>query len=268
MDKARNHGMAWKLLIGALAIAIGCSAWAFTGGSGCQSCEGANLIVNGKSLAVMGLLYYGALFVAAVVLGPTLFVYSGILIAAGVHGGLVAILVHAKVFCIPCLGTALAAFLALLGALRCEPANALRASFVMPIAALLVQSWVLFTGAIPAAASIRVAVDPVVHEDLVSPAVPRGRVRMVIYTRPDCGYCIELEREVLPQMLREFGSRLEIERRSAEQLPGIPTPTLILTGSEKRHVFPGLPSAESLRSTIETLMGESHGHETVLEKSR
>lgn len=268
MNNRKPHELTWKLLIAALLFAIGGSAWAFYGGGDCPSCEGVGLMFQGKSLALTGLLYYSTLFVAAVVVGPTLFVYAGILIAAGVHGGLLAVLLHSKLFCLPCIGTAGAALTALVLAIRCESANALRASFILPGAALLVQTWVLLTGAVPAAAQSQADRDRVVHDELVSPAVARGKVRLVIYTRPDCGFCMELERDVLPEILRDFGSRLEVERRSAENLPGIPTPTLILTGSEKRHLFPGLPSAESLRSMIETLMGESHGHETVLEKSR
>jgi len=91
---------------------------------------------------------------------------------------------------------------------------------------------------------------------------------MVVYTRPDCGYCMELEKDVLPGILREFGSRLSVERRSAEALPGIPTPTIILTGSERRRLFPGLPPEAVLREAISNVMGEDHDHETVLEKSR
>jgi hypothetical protein len=81
---------------------------------------------------------------------------------------------------------------------------------------------------------------------------------MVVYTRPDCGYCMELEREILPDLIRDFGDRLQIERRSAQTLPGIPTPTLILCGSQKRRMFPGLPSREDLRRAIESVMGENH----------
>jgi hypothetical protein len=108
----------------------------------------------------------------------------------------------------------------------------------------------------------------VVQGELALPLVERGKVRMVVYTRPDCGYCMELERDVLPDLVRVFGTRLTVERRSAESLPGIPTPTIILTGSEKRHMFPGLPPREDLERAIQIVMGEDHGRETVLEKSR
>jgi hypothetical protein len=212
--------------------------------------------------------YYSILFTLAVALGPSLFVYSGVLLAAGVHGGLLAVLAHAKIFCGPCVGTSLAALGALVFTIRMDSSNALRASFVIPVAACLVQAGVLFTGSDSALAQSEAGTSQVVHEDLASPPVSRGQVRLVVYTRPDCGYCIQLERDVLPGLLQEYGDRLAVERRSAAELPGIPTPTLILTGIAKRRLIPGLPEVEDLRKVIQDLMGESHGHETVLEKSR
>jgi hypothetical protein len=252
----------------AILVAIGFSAWAALGSGSCASCDGAGEIFGGKSLAAVGVVYYAVLFMAAVALGPSLFVYSGVLLAAGVHGGLLVILVHAKIFCVPCLSTALAALAALGCVIRCDSSNALRASFVIPGAAFVVQAGVLLTGAVPAIAQARADTEQVVHEQLGSPPVARGHVRLVVYTRPDCGYCIQLDRDVLPGLVREFGERLQVERRSAEQLPGIPTPTLILTGREQRRLIPGLPEVEDLRKVIQELMGESHGHQTVLEKSR
>jgi hypothetical protein len=249
-------------------VAIAFSAWAALGSGSCASCDGAAELFRGKSLAAMGVVYYSILFTLAAALGPSLFVYSGVLLAAGIHGGLLAVLVHAKIFCTPCVGTALAALAALVFAIRCDSSNALRASLVIPVAAGLVQVGVLFSGVAPALAHARADTDQVVHEDLVSGPVARGQVRLVVYTRPDCGYCIQLERDVLPGLVREYGDRLAVERRSAAELPGIPTPTLILTGSTKRRLIPGLPEVEDLRKVIDELMGDRRGHETVLEKSR
>jgi hypothetical protein len=256
------------MIQGATLVAIAFSAWAALGSGSCASCDGAAALVPGKSLAAVGVVYYSILFIAAVTLGPSLFVYSGVLLAAGIHAGLLAVLAHAKIFCAPCVGTALAALAALVFTIRCDSTNALRASLLIPVAAGLVQVGVLVSGAAPALAQSRVDTDRVVHEDLAGGLVAPGQVRMVVYTRPDCGYCIQLERDVLPGLVRDYGTRLSIERRSAAELPGIPTPTLILSGSAKRRLIPGLPEAEDLRSVINELMGESHGHETVLEKSR
>ena len=106
------------------------------------------------------------------------------------------------------------------------------------------------------------------REEFTSPPVEPGRARMVVYTRPDCGYCMELERDILPGLTRDFGSGLVVERRSAEALPGIPTTTILLSGFDRRRFFPGLPPEADLRAAIENVMGDDHGRETVLEKSR
>jgi hypothetical protein len=263
-----DHPESWRIQQIALLGAIGCSTWAVLGSGTCASCEAAAGLLKGKPVATVGVIYYALLLAAALWWGPSLLVHSGVLLAAGVHVGLLTILFHAKIFCAPCLGTALSAFAALALSIRCDPSMAFRASWVIPGAAILVQSWVLLTGALPAMAETRANAERVAEEEFAAPPVASGDVRMVVYTRPDCGYCIQLEREILPKLVREFGPHLKVERRSAEHLPGIPTPTLILTGAEGRRFFPGLPELEALRSTLRTLMEESHGHETVLEKSR
>lgn len=263
-----EQSASWRILKIAILCATLFSAWAALGSGSCASCDGASDLLGGKSLASVGVIYYAVLFTAAVVLGPSLFVFSGVLLASGIHGGLLTVLAHEKIFCAPCLGSALAALAALVAAIRVDTSNALRASFVIPCAALLVQAGVLWSGTLPAQAEGRDSSEKVAREKFGSRAVPRGQVHLVVYTRPDCGYCIQLERDVLPDLQRDFGGRLVVERRSAADLPGIPTPTLILSGHEQRRLIPGLPELEDLRKTIQDLMGESHGHQTVLEKSR
>ena len=250
---------AWRILRIALLAAMGFAAWALLASGACASCDAAAGLVEGKTLATVGVIYYALLFAAALVRGPSLVVSGGVLLA---------VLVHAKIFCAPCIGAALSALAALALAIRCDPANAFRASWVIPGAAIAVQGWVLLTGALPAMAETKASAERVAEQEFAAPPVARGNVRMVVYTRPDCGYCIQFDREVLPALVRDFGNHLSVERRSAENLPGIPTPTLILTGAERRRFFPGLPELEDLKSTVRNLMEESHGHETVLEKSR
>jgi hypothetical protein len=259
MIRRIHPATAWRMLKIAIFFAIGFSSWAALSNGACSSCDGAGEVFGGKSLAALGIVYYSILFVAAAALGPSLFVYSGVLLAAGIHGGLLVILAHAGILCIPCVCTALAALAALVAALRCDSSNALRASFMIPGAAFAVQAAVLLSGAVPAIAQGRAEPEAVAREEFGSAPVARGHVRLVVYTRPDCGYCIQLERDVMPGLVRDFGERLLVERRSAEQLPGIPTPTLILTGGERRRLIPGLPELEDLRKTIRELMGESHG---------
>ena len=268
MTETNLHPKAWRLFKIALASAALFSAWATFGGRTCGSCETAAQIFQGKNLAVVGMAYYGVLLLAAQAFGRSIFVFSGVILAAGVHGGLLAVLLHAKLLCGPCLGTAVSALVALGAAIRCETWIAYRASWVIPGVALLIQCWLFLTAALPQAAEARAGAERISEEEFRAPPVAPGHVRMVVYSRPDCGYCIQFDREVLPVIVRDFGPHLEIERRSAENLPGIPTPTLILTGAEKRRFFPGLPELADLKSTVRDLMEESHGRETVFEKPR
>jgi hypothetical protein len=258
MDHRTEHPRAWRCLLGSLAVAALLAFWASVGKTGCESCQGASEILPGKTLATMGTIYYGVLFLAALFTGPTLFVYSGVMIAAGIHGPLLALLVQAKLFCAPCILTAMAVALAVVMTVVLAPSNAWRGSLLLPGTAFVFQTWILFSGAVPLQAETRASVSRIAQDELVSPPVERGKAKMVVYTRPDCGYCMELERDVLPGIVREFGSRLAVERRSAEALPGIPTPTIILTGAERRRLFPGLPAEEDLRLAIASVMGEGH----------
>ncbi|HXX92496.1 MAG TPA: hypothetical protein VEN81_02615 [Planctomycetota bacterium] len=268
MTHSIPHPKAWRLLKIGLTLATLFSGWAAFGGQACGSCQAAAQIFQGKSLAPVGMVYYGVLLLAAQFHGPSTLVFSGVILAAGVHGGLLALLFHEGILCGPCLGAAFSALLALAGAIGCETWIAYRASWVIPGVVLLIQSWLFLSAATPQAAEARSSAERVSQEEFQAPPVPLGHVRMVVYTRPDCGYCIQFDRDVLPALVRDFGLRLHVERRSAENLPGIPTPTLILTGAEKRRFFPGLPELADLKGTVLNLMEESHGCETVFEKPR
>ncbi|HVR85775.1 MAG TPA: hypothetical protein VMU54_15765, partial [Planctomycetota bacterium] len=206
---------AWRILILALLLALGFSAWALLGSGACTSCEGAARLLPSSALAILGLLYYSLLLGLAFLLGPHPIVYGGALLGAGVHAGLLTLLLEARLFCPPCIGAALSAGVALVSALRSDPANFYRASFIVPAAALVVQSWGLLGGTPPGGAESRGKAADVAPDVFSSPAPSAGKVRMLVYTRPDCGYCRELEREVLPGLIREFGDRLLVERRAA-----------------------------------------------------
>lgn len=256
MDLRAQHPRAWRCLLASLALAAALSTWGAVEGPGCGSCEGARELLPIKHLATLGTLYYSALFLVAIFSGPSIFVYSGVMIAAGVHGPLVALLIQAKLFCGPCLLTAAAVAVAAGSSILLTPTNAFRGSLLFPGTAFVVQTWILFSGAVPIEAQVRSSAEHIARDEFVSPPVEAGKARMVVYTRPDCGYCMQLEKDVLPGIVREFGNRLSVERRSAEALPGIPTPTIILTGSERRRLFPGLPPEEDLRLAISNVMGE------------
>lgn len=268
MDPRVTHPSAWRCLLASLAVAALAATWGAVQGSSCEACLGVAEVVPIKHLAMIGTLYYSALLLVAIFSGPPTFVTSGVMIAAGVHGPLVALLIQSKLFCAPCILAAGAVSVGVVAAIILAPSNLLRASLLLPGTAFVFQTWILFSGAVPLDAQTKTSAEHIDHDDFVAPPVPPGKARMVVYTRPDCGYCIEFEKDVLPGIVREFGSRLLVERRSAESLPGIPTPTIILTGSEHRQLFPGLPPEADLRLAISNVLGEDHDHETVLEKSR
>jgi len=272
MDLKVEHPRAWRCLLASLAVAALAATWGAVQGSACGSCQGASELVPMKHLAMLGTLYYSVLFLAAIFSGPSLFVYSGVMIAAGVHGPLVALLIQAKLFCGPCVLAAAAVSFGVVSAIVVAPSNAFRGTLLMPGTAFVFQTWILFSGAVPVDAQVqaqaKASVEHLSRDEFISSPVEPGKARMVVYTRPDCGYCMQLEKDVLPGIVQEFGSRLSVERRSAEALPGIPTPTIILTGSERRRLFPGLPPEQDLRLAISNVIGEDHDRKTVLEKSR
>lgn len=258
----------WRLCLGFLAIALAGSLWAALGASGCGSCEAARDFVGGKALAAIGVAYYAILLAAALLAGPCLFVFAGIQIAAGVHGALLAVLFQTGNLCLPCIATGVAAVAALGLSIALEPASAYRASLLMPGAAFALQSWILLSGGLAAASGARDRAREAVRSELASPPEPAGKARLVAYVRPDCGYCQELETNVLPAIEQEFQGRLAVERRSAENFPGMPTPTLILSGAEGRRMFPGLPPVEDLRRALREVLGERDGNQTLLSQPR
>jgi thiol-disulfide isomerase/thioredoxin len=78
-----------------------------------------------------------------------------------------------------------------------------------------------------------------------------------IYIQPDCPYCERLRKEIVPEIVKEFGTRVRIEYRSADDLPGIRrTPTLILDprrAESRPRIIEGLPTLERLRGAIRDL---------------
>jgi protein-disulfide isomerase len=84
-----------------------------------------------------------------------------------------------------------------------------------------------------------------------------GAVSVEVFTEPDCPYCDELRSRVMPEIEKEFGTRVRINYRPATDLPAVRrTPTLILTpgrlGAQGR-VIEGLPTLERLRGAIRDL---------------
>src|SRR5262249_15717442 len=121
----------------------------------------------------------------------------------------------------------------------CDGSNVSRMALLLPFAALIAAR----TGALPSA----------------GPAVPLApdRISVQVFTQPDCPFCDEVRRSVMPEIVKEFGSRVIIAHRSADELPSIRrTPTLILRSSRSgsmTRIIEGLPTLERLRGMIRDL---------------
>lgn len=248
----------WRLFLLFVGLALLGSALSAVLGPSCGRCGGGGVLGGGRTLAILGTLYYAALLGMALVAGPCLPVFAGVQVASGVHGVLLMVLWQRGEFCPLCVGTAISAIAALVTSVIHEPRNAWRGAYVLPGTALFFQSWLILMGAgtggtLPPAAQAEVR--KAMAEKVSASPPSRGRIRMVAFVRADCGYCRILEEDVVPALKRDFGDRLAFEPRSAEAMPGMPTPTLVLSGQAGRRVFPGLPPEEDLRAAILTVMG-------------
>lgn len=231
------NGRAWKALVAVLALQAFIAAaaatleWTYP----CGACR-----AGGFSLGLIGFAFYTGLFLAALFAGPTRFLFAALLFGFGVHVLLVAQLISAGLACWLCFAAAgLSAVLAGLS-VACDRENLARMALLLPWSVLAVLAW----GGAPRAA---LTATP-------SGTAPSTGARLTVFTQPDCRYCDELERQVLPALRKEFGDRLEVVLRPARDLPAIRrTPTLIVAPARKDRpgrVIEGLPSLETLRAAI------------------
>lgn len=215
----------------ALSAAAATLEWAYT----CGACR-----AGGLSLGLLGFSFYGGLFLAALLAGPTRILYGGILLGLGVHAVLVAQLVATGQACAVCLAAAGVSLLLAALSVACDRVNLTRLVFILPWSLLLGLGWVHAPR--PAAAAARVAV------------TDSAAVRLVVFTQAQCPYCDELRDRVLPGLEKEFGPRLQVLFRDAGDLPGIRrTPTIVIApGRREREarIFEGLPETAALRAAI------------------
>jgi len=258
----------WRIFLYLVSVALLASVWAVLTGKGCGSCEGAQALVGGKTLAITGAAYYALLLVTALAFGPCLPVFAGVQIAAGIHGSLLALLVHRGIFCAPCITASVAAVAALGVSIRLEPQNIVRTTYFLPGAAFMLQAWLLYAGELSLPPGISRMPESVLAEANETPPSSEARGRLVAFTRPDCGYCVDLEKYILPKLEREFGNRLAIELRSAKDLPNLPTPTIVLSGPGGRRYFPGLPPEAELRAAVAHVIGDRRETQALLPEPR
>jgi thiol-disulfide isomerase/thioredoxin len=251
-----------NILVGLLAVALGSSLWAALDPQGCTSCGEARALFGGKALAFLGVAGYALLLSAALAWGPSRVLTAGLQVAA--------LLFQKGLWCPPCLAAGTAGILALAVSFRLAPARFARTAYLLPAAALLLQAVLISSGAAGPEAESRkaAAAGRAAEEEASHIKAPSSRAHLVAFTRPDCGYCLDLERYVLPRLEAEFGDALAVTLRSAQHLPALPTPTILLSGPGGRRRFPGLPPQEELRAAILEVLGGTHESQALLPESR
>jgi hypothetical protein len=206
-----------------------------------------------------GLLGLGAFF------GRSKILFSGLLLAASAHAVLLILLTDRGVFCGPCTVVGGAAILGGILSFFIDPDNLARGSLLMPVGAILTHAALFALSALPHPGGEQ---GPGTGPDIVPLAgqsARPGTASLLAYTRPGCPYCDEFEEKVLPELSREFGERLVVERRPAPV--GLPSPTLVVSGAA-RTVFPGLPPTSELRNAIVLALRKGNDEPPVLSQSR
>jgi hypothetical protein len=210
----------------ALAVAAAASLWVALFEASCAQCSRAHQIAGALPLARVGVLFYAALLVGARldarVAGVTLCT------AVGAHAALVTILARERVFCLPCLVTAVAACSALALLLTSVPlaagaalaaVGALAGARAVPFGRRLADERSLFASRQLALDWLRNATPP-----------SSGQVRVVVWKRAGCAACIFYEAVFKPALVQDFEGLVSIEERDAERLP-VATPLILVAGS-------------------------------------
>jgi len=214
--------MRWILFVGSLALGALLSIVAIA--LECPSCT------RQTPVAWAGLAGYLGLLAIALWRGPNRLVYAGAFLAFGMHALLIFRMAQDR-WCTICFLAAANSLLLAILAIACDRTN------------LKVAAW-----ALPWSASLLV-----VYPRSVSPVVvpESAHVRITVLERENCSYCRELREDRIPRLEREFGDRIEVNFRPADEFPGVSkTPTLIVTRRKHSRVIEGLPPYDLLRGAI------------------
>jgi hypothetical protein len=252
VEKKSNRKL-WIMFLALIGAALLGSVWAWAAKGACGTCDGARDLLSHHPLAPLGATLYGAVLGAAVFFGPNRFSFVAVSLAAAFHLVLLVLLVHRGLLCPPCIVTGTAAIAAMIVSFVIDPANLGRTSLTLPLGAVACHAILFASGAVavgPRSGGQLAANIPEPREERAP--LPHGTASVLIYTRPGCRYCDELERDVLPAIVAEFGDALEVERTPAPE--GLPSPTIIVRGAV-RTVFPGLPPSSDLAGAIARAIG-------------
>jgi hypothetical protein len=250
-----HHRTLWAFMLGACALSVTGSLWAAAIPSECESCQRASELVGGFNLAVLGVAFYTHLMTVLVLKGSPRYIFSCAMLAAGVHLVLMALLLSRRLLCPPCLLTTAGA-LAMMGlSLAMDRANVRRAAGIL-LAAMVLTAIVwrplsaLDPKAIVRQRQLRIAL----AREEMEPPVPAGRVRLLVYSRPTCALCQELDAKVMPIIRRKHHATLDVQYRTPWK--GLLSPTLIIRGQRRTSIV-GLPTVERLEDAIQFAQGKT-----------
>lgn len=195
----------------------------------CGACE------KDKTIPLAGMSGYAILLTWAVWKGPTRGVFAGAFLALGIHAFLV-LRMASGIWCWVCAAAAVNAVVLAGLAIALDRANLKLAGYILPWSAAILL-------VLPRPAESLAQADP-------QPLPPDGAT-VVVFERPTCEYCAELRTTHLPQLEREFGPRVTVRFRSADDVPGVSkTPTIVVRSNRYSRVIEGLPPYDMLRTSV------------------
>jgi hypothetical protein len=225
------HVQLWstRFILSAIGLCVMLSLWSAIFSPSCRSCEHVARLAGDVPLPALGVAFYLALLVAAL-LAPPLLWSSGIFFACGVHVWLLLMLARSRLWCWSCAAIALTILsAAALYAVTTGGMLVLAAASCLSGVAL---AWISTSYArqlyqLQSRHSAYRLASQVAH---AGDAVPPGHVRLVVYTRKHCPLCSFYETVVRPALEEEFGAVVTTEERDAEQ-EKIATPLIIVSGA-------------------------------------
>lgn len=213
-------------------------------------------MLGGLDLAPLGILFYAHLLVAIVLQGVSPYVQRCAIVAFAIHLTGTWLLLSYRITCVPCLATAASA-LQLLVVVSLQNGRRLHKP-----ALLLAAFTVSFVGVMSVVGSpLEVFDSRLILKSLIAQERDRTArrvasvsetVRLVVFERAGCLLCAKLRRELIPPLVRDYSSKIEVEFRRAP--PNLPTPTVVVVGKSVGGSV-GLPDAEELRRMVKAARG-------------
>lgn len=234
---------------GLLGIAWLAASWSWIVGGNCRACSKTTALVGELPLAAAGSIYYTLLILLMGLFNLPAVVGLAVFTAVGVHLCLVALLARARLWCGPCLLTAVALFLAavLLALYDFVPWLSLVA------AGALLATW----QAVQLARRLAALEREYGNYQLAQTALQRewkktpGRVRLVVYKRPNCIYCVLYETVLRPAIVQDFGEQILFDEQDGSQTKAL-LPLIVVQGMVNLMLV--RPDYEQLKIAVQTAL--------------